>query len=127
MNKEIKRYIRVKKWLMGVLILMGYKIVCLILNKKEYLQGIVALSIIIFFIALTAKNIIMGNFFAQIGEPEKESFINICTVFSNFVGNIILIYYFGMNGAALATGISYVVFAFLISYMGKKEKFQRGV
>ena len=69
----------------------------------------------------------MGNFFAQIGEPEKESFINICTVFSNFVGNIILIYYFGMNGAALATGISYVVFAFLISYMGKKEKFQRGV
>lgn len=126
LDREIKRYIKVKKWLAGATVLIGYGAICLILNKKEYLQSIAALAIICFFIALTAKNIIMGNFFAQIGKPEKESFINFCTVLSNFVGNIILIYYIGINGAALATGISYVVFALLLSHMGEQEILQRG-
>lgn len=120
LSAEIGRYIRVKKWLAGMLVLTGYGAVCLILNKREYLKSVFALAIICFFIALTAKSIVMGNLFAQIGKPEKESFINICTVFFNFVGNIVLIYYMGMNGAALATGVSYIVFALLLSYMAKK-------
>lgn len=124
---KIGRYIGLKKWLVGVAVLFGYGGICLVLDKKEYLKGIGALAIICFFIALTAKSIIMGNLYAQIGKPEKESFINICTVFSNFVGNILLIYCMGINGAALATGISYVVFSLLFSYMVKKdEKIQIG-
>lgn len=119
---DVGKYIRLKKWLMGILVLLAYGGVCLILDKKEYLNSIVSLSVLCFFIVLTAKRIIMGNFYAQIGKPEKESFLNICTVLSNFAGNIVLIYYMGINGAALATGISYVVFAALLSYMVKKEE-----
>lgn len=122
LDVKIGKYIGVKKWLAGILVLFVYAVVCLALDKKEYLKGMAALAVICFFIALTAKEIIMGNFFAQIGKPEKESFINICTVISNFVGNVILIYYMGINGAALATGISYVVFAFLLLCKAKKDE-----
>ncbi len=122
LSGRVAKYVNIRRWLAVLLLIIGYAEVCLVLNKKEYLNGIVPLAIICFFIAWTAKAIIMGDFFAQIGKPEKESFINTCTVLSNLAGNIVFIYYMGIQGAAMATGISYVVFAFLLSYMMKRSE-----
>ncbi|MCM1044025.1 MAG: polysaccharide biosynthesis C-terminal domain-containing protein [Candidatus Gastranaerophilales bacterium] len=119
---EITKKIRAVKWLLYILIVIGYSAVCYIFNRKEYLAGIVPLAIICMGIALTAKSIIFGNFFSQIGKPEKESMINICTVMSNIAGNLFFIHFFDIAGAALATGLSYLVFACMLRVCSKRSE-----
>lgn len=119
--KDAGRIIRFLRVPGLVAIVTGYYVLCHLMNKQEYLDGLWSMLIVCIFIAFTAKSIVFGNFFAQIGKPELESLINIITVATNFVGNIILISIFGVYGAAIATGISYLVFSVMLKVLLKKR------
>lgn len=72
-------------------------------------------------IAFNGRKIILGNIFAQTGYPVYESTINTITVAANFLFNVLLIYQFGLLGAAIATAFSHMVFGAILKYGAKKE------
>jgi Na+-driven multidrug efflux pump len=56
----------------------------------------------------------------QGGRPELHSLLVFSIVFVNFSGNLILIPYIGVYGAALTTSFVFILEAILIVYFGKK-------
>lgn len=105
----------------AVLVVSGYRILCLLMKDEMFLNGTVPLIIIIGAIICNMKSIILGNVLSQTGHPAEESVNNILTVAANFILNIILIYGMGMLGAALATGLSYFVFTINQKILVKKK------
>lgn len=97
----------------ALLILVVHRFVCFIVKDTVYLQGSLALLIVSIAILINQKNIIWGNALSHMGFPKKESLVNIITVASNVLMNILLISILGMIGAAIATGLSYFVFGFV--------------
>lgn len=120
-NRNLKKYLRVFSPLALVLILIGYYVICRLLNQNDYTMGLGILLMVCSAIVLNGRSIIFGNILSQMGRPGAESIINTVTVVSNFVFNLILILGLGLWGAALATAISHFVFGITLRYSAKKE------
>lgn len=61
-------------------------------------------------------------------KPKFHIIISIAVCVINIIGNFVLIPHLGAKGAAVSTGISYVIFFLLRTYFGQKlYKFQTGV
>lgn len=121
MRQSLKKYLRFLSPAAVVLVALGYYIVCCILNQRDYIIGIKYLLIICIAIAINGSKIILGNIFAQLGFPVYESMINTITVAANFLFNILLIYQFGLLGAAIATAISHIIFGSILKYYVKRK------
>ena len=102
-------------------VIAGYFALCLMINRKDYLMAIGALSVVAVSIALTAKYIAFGNLLAQTGAPAKESLVNIISVCSNIILNLIFISIWGIFGAGFATACSYIVYAVVLKQFVKHE------
>lgn len=87
-----------------------YFLICMIFGSEEYYIGLLYICIIGVSITLNGKSIIWGDFLSQTGYPVEESKVNLWTIMSNIICNIILIYFFGTVGAAIGTYISYFVY-----------------
>lgn len=120
-KKKMKRVFPIASVLIYILLLTVYVGLCLFLGKTEYLNGIFIFVIVGFSIVLNAKFIVLGNLFSQVGNPLRESWINVISVMSNVILNCILIWEFGLIGAAVATGISHFVFAAMLNGYAKRE------
>ena len=105
----------------AVFIVLGYRILCFLINDTNYYMATVPLIIILFAIVCNMKSIILGNILSQTGYPAAESMNNVLTVLSNFILNVIFISKWGMIGAALATGASYYVFSINQKIIVKKK------
>lgn len=121
MRQSLKKYLRFLSPAAVVMIVLGYYIICCILNQQDYIIGIKYLLIICIAIAINGRKIILGNIFAQLGFPVYESMINTITVAANFLINLVLIYQLGLLGAAIATAISHIIFGALLKYCVKRE------
>lgn len=113
------------KWLSPFLMIaiMGfYYVVCLVLGKPEYFDGMKYLVIICAAMVVNGRNIVYGNIFSQLEFPIIESGINVITVFSNFAMNICFILLGGTMGAAVATAVSHCIYGRLIK-RGINRKF----
>ena len=84
-------------------------------------MGMWYLAVISAAIIVSGRKIIFGNIFAQTGFPTCESLVNVVTVVSNFVLNIVLILGLGLFGAAVATAVSYLIYGYTLRYYTKKE------
>lgn len=123
------KFIKVKytKWLYfgsvfcGLLLLFGFNLLVYLIGKDSYETGTIVLAVLCLFMVLNAKSIVFGNILAQTGNPSEESFVNIITAACNAVLNIFMILYFGIYGAALATGISYCVYTISQRYFVSKK------
>lgn len=93
----------------------------LLLKGSDYGSGTAPLIIICIFIVLNLKAVLLGNVLAQTGNPFEESIVNVVTVVSNIILNIIFIKIWGMTGAALATGLSYAVFSLVQHFFIMKK------
>lgn len=120
-TRTLKKYLRILSPAALILISAGYYVVCCILRQQDYLIGIEYMLIICVAIAFNGRKIILGNIFAQTGYPVYESTINTITVAANFLFNVLLIYQFGLLGAAIATAFSHMVFGAILKYGAKKE------
>lgn len=120
-NSSIGKYFRVLSFSALILLAAGYLGICMLIGRHEYLGGIKLLIIIALAIAFNGKQIIFGNIFSQTGIPMYESYINVLTVTSNIILNVILIMWWGAYGAAIATSISYCVYGYAIKHLAKKK------
>lgn len=122
---EIVGKIRKGGYLLGavclIAVVLGYRVLCFLMNDTSYYAGTLSLIIITAAIICNMKSIIFGNILSQTGHPAAESMNNIATVLSNFILNILFIHKWGMLGAALATGASYFVFSVNQRIMIKKK------
>lgn len=113
--KKIIYIIRRRGYLVSVVfalfVILGYRVLCFLMNDTNYYMGTVPLIIILFAIICNMKGIVLGNILSQTGNPTAESANNVITVMINFIFNILFIIKWGMIGAALATGLSYFVFS----------------
>lgn len=80
-----------------------------ILFGKEYAAASAALQILSVSTIFIALHQVHVNFFSGIGRPEVHSKIIYSAVLLNFFGNLLLIPLFGIIGAAITTGVSYIV------------------
>lgn len=120
-NDSMKKVLRILSPLAFAALLAGYYIMCCILHQKDYLVGLQFLIVICIAIIVSGRKIILGNIFAQTGFPARESFVNVVTVLSNFILNIVLILWLGLLGAAVATAASYLIYGYTLRYYTKKE------
>lgn len=120
-NRKLKKYLRLLSPLALAALIAGYCVLCFFLRQPDYIVGLKFLIIICLAIMITGRKIIFGNIFAQTGFPLRESVINTMTVVSNFTLNIVLIYFFGLSGAAVATAASYLIFGYALWYYAKKD------
>ena len=104
--------------LMSRLVLWGTIIICLLvaavalpvirlLFGEAYVGSIPPLLWLLPGIALASSSRIVANDFAARGRPEWNSMLSAAVLVVNIVANILLIPRFGINGAAIATTISY--------------------
>ncbi|MDE7276300.1 MAG: polysaccharide biosynthesis C-terminal domain-containing protein, partial [Lachnospiraceae bacterium] len=113
------------RWLspfLMIAIMGAYYVVCLVLGRTEYFEGMKYLFVICAAMVINGRSIVYGNIFSQLGFPVIESGINVITVFSNFAMNICFILLCGTMGAAAATAISHCIYGGLIR-TGIKRKF----
>ena len=108
----VKKYLRFGAPAAAVLLIGIYYAACYILKREPYLAALLPLAVLACSIAANSKNICLGNLLSDIGKPSAESLVNLIAAASNVVFNCILIPLFGLIGAAVATGISYFVFAY---------------
>ena len=105
-----------------IIVLSGILMFCVfnISSLENYNSGIVPLLILALFFLITSGYFVCFQLFGQIGLPLIQSYSFAILFLSNLLLNLLLIPFFDMNGAALATGISYLVFAIYTIYNMKK-------
>lgn len=121
LKKKIERYLKISGFPLLIALVGGFSLICFLIRKDEYYQGIVPLCIISMSIILNSKGIVFGNMLSQLGYPTEESLINCITAMSNFILNFIFIKYWALSGAAIATAVSYCVYTIMLKYYAKKE------
>lgn len=120
-NVNLKKYLKVLSPAALFMIALGYYMICCILGNREYIVGLKFLIIICTAIVISGRKIIFGNIFAQTGFPGYESMINVATVASNFFLNLLLISFWGLSGAAVATAVSHLLFGLLMHYCARRK------
>jgi O-antigen/teichoic acid export membrane protein len=89
----------------------------------EYIEAANSMKILSIGMFFTVFNGIQISFFSGIGKPQIGSIINYGAAGVNLVLNILLIPFFGIEGAAVATSISYfIMLAMGVWYMNKYIK-----
>ena len=78
-----------------------------------YKVGTISLIILTFFLALTSGFIPLMLTFGQIGKPNQQSVTFFVFFVANLLLNMALIPLFGIEGASLATGLSYLIYVYL--------------
>ncbi len=113
-------YKTVTKWIFGInlsllLILISFpKEILGIMFGKEYAAGsevliIVSICYFIFYLFLTSNRILLA-----LEKTKTVFYITLVGALSNVVLNLLFIPYYGINGAAIATGISLLLMALLL-------------
>ena len=107
--KKANDYLSLIFFLLGISILISRNIAGILLGKKFY-ESIYVMPTLIFIpiMYLISEKTMLG-----IGFKKKSKYflyVSIIATIANFIGNMILVPYFGARGAAISTGIAYIVF-----------------
>ncbi len=121
MDSYIKKYNPILSPLAVVGVVGGYLLICFFMKKNVYYIGWMYIFLICSSMAINSKSVIWGDLLSQTGYPFEESVISIVSVASNLVFNVVLILLYGAYGAAIATSISYFVFAMIQRYIVKRK------
>lgn len=105
----------------GCLVCAGFYLICLLMNRAAYVCALIPLAVMLLGIVLNSRHIVFGNLLSQTGYPVHESAVNVMAAACNFVLNFLMIYFFGMMGAAIATAMSYFVFSGLLYHWVKQD------
>lgn len=107
--KKANDYLSFIFFILGINILLFRNVVGILLGDKFY-ESIYVMPTLVFIpiMYLISETTMMG-----IGFKKKSKYflyVSIIATISNFIGNIILVPYLGARGAAISTGIAYIVF-----------------
>lgn len=79
----------------------------------EYIKSVMPLQILSIYLFCMATSIILCAFLDYVGKAKVRAYNIIITIILNIILNILLIPRYGVNGAALATSISYLPYVIL--------------
>ena len=92
----------------GIILILIYPLILkLLTNKKEFSQSWLPFSIILSGIIISSGYLPFNQLLLLAGHPGKHTLMVILTVLFNFLGNLVLIPFFGITGAAIATGLAF--------------------
>ena len=105
----------------GVIAVVVYPLALGLLSARRELLGSWPLfAILIAGIVLCSGYIPFGGILLQAGRPATNTFLVMAVVCFNATGNALLIPLLAAQGAALATALSFVFHAFLLSYLSRR-------
>lgn len=118
-------YSRVSKLLAAVmfmvsLLLIGFKDIIVLILDSAYLPAANIMPFLIFYPIMytVSETTVIGINFAK--KTHWHLWISLMAASVNFIGNSLLVPVYGAKGAALATGISYVVFFYSRTLISRK-------
>ena len=117
--KKANDYLSLIFFSIGIGILMFRNIIVLLLGNKYY-EAIYIMPMLIFIpiMYLLSETTHLGISFMK--KTEYHLYISIIVAIFNLIGNILLVPRFGAKGAALSTGVSYILFFSLKTYFSLK-------
>lgn len=121
LNKSVTKYSKYLVPTGGIIITVGFILLCLILGQTHNYEALIPLVIVMVSITINSTYIIFGNTLNQGGFPASEARLNIATLMTNVILNFLLIPYLGIYGAAIATAISYIIFSVILYYSSKRN------
>lgn len=105
----------------GIVIIIGYPVTLYVFGFYEnYNSSILPLTILIIGAMISIGYAPFLMIFNQTGHPVIQSFLYFLIFIINLILNFFLIPSFGINGAAIATGISYISLMFFLKVLLKK-------
>lgn len=124
-HEQIKQlYKRVSKWiflvsfpLFLVMIVFSRQIITIIFGN-EYAAAATPLAILVFGYLLYSMSYTSSNILSMVKKTKLIFYINLIFAGSNILLNFLLIPRFGVNGAAIATTISYILGSLLYIFFG---------
>lgn len=117
--KKATDYLAIIFFTLGIGILSTRNIIILLLGKKYY-NSIFIMPMLVFIpiMYLLSETTMVGIAFKK--QTKYFFYISIIVSFTNLVGNILLVPHLGAKGAAISTGISYILFFSLRTYFSTK-------
>jgi polysaccharide biosynthesis protein len=117
--KKANDYLSIIFFSMGLGILIFRDLIVFLLGDKYYLSKfIIPMLIFIPVMYLISETTVMGISFKK--KSKYFLYISIVVSITNILGNIILVPFLGAKGAAISTGISYILFFALRTYFSNK-------
>lgn len=117
--KKANDYLSLVFFLLGTSILMSRNITILLLGAK-YKEAVYIIPMLIFvpIMFLISETTHMGIGFKK--KTKYHLYISIIVSVINLIGSIILVPYLGAKGAAISTGLSYIIFFLCRTYFSNK-------
>lgn len=117
--RRITNYLAVLFFTLGIVILSGRDAIIFLLGKKYY-DSVFIMPMLVFIpiMYLLSETTMIGIAFKK--QTKYFLYISIVVSILNVVGNILLVPKVGAKGAAISTGISYIVFFSLRTYYSEK-------
>lgn len=117
--RRITNYLAVLFFTLGIVILSGRDAIIFLLGKKYY-DSVFIMPMLVFIpiMYLLSETTMIGIAFKK--QTKYFLYISIVVSILNIVGNILLVPRLGAKGAAISTGISYIVFFSLRTYYSEK-------
>ena len=117
--KKANDYLSIIFFSMGLGILIFRDLIVFLLGDKYYLSKfIIPMLIFIPVMYLISETTVMGISFKK--KSKYFLYISIVVSITNILGNIILVPFLGSKGAAISTGVSYILFFALRTYFSNK-------
>jgi O-antigen/teichoic acid export membrane protein len=111
----------------GILVIIFFYLYTnMFIANPSYYKSNIILAILTVGIISASYYLPLQFFLAQINQPLIQSKLNFYMLISNVILNIIMILAFGIYGAAIATGLSFIVNALLIKQKLSAYLFSRG-
>ena len=91
----------------------------IITNKNEFANSYIPFSILVIGITIASGYIPFYNIFSMSDMPRLQSIFMLLIFLTNVIFNSIFIPIYGINGAALGTGISFIASIYYFKYFSK--------
>jgi O-antigen/teichoic acid export membrane protein len=105
---------------LGGAAIAAYPYICDLALNQEYRQGWLAFAILMAGIIANSGLIPFGNILTQAGKPGTETMVIIFAVLFNIVVGVAAIPFLGMEGAALATAVTFLLNSLLVAVISGK-------
>lgn len=117
--RRVTNYSAIIFFTLGIVILSGRDVIIFLLGKKYY-DSIFIMPMLVFIpvMYLLSETTMVGVTFKK--ETKYFFYISVIVSILNVIGNILLVPKLGAKGAAISTGISYIVFFSLRTYFSEK-------
>ena len=117
LSKKIKRQLPIFTFLISLCFILAYPIILnIFVDNVEFQSSTQVLIILIVGIILNSFYRPFLGILLQGGKPGKHTFMVLLLIIFNIFGNILLIPYYGIYGAAIATALTFIFEGLLIKF-----------